>query len=125
MRTSKQDLIWNGHGSHRMPGTTTPKRIRVARVQCSVSDCTRTRVCRLYCKLHYNRWLRHGDPLIVLPAYRLGPQPNENPEHKNRKVRFTPRLWKRWLRRKQERDPHAPVLREGINQMRGMLEKRT
>lgn len=39
---------------------------------CSYEDCTRRRYCRGWCRRHYDRWLRHGDPGIChnphLPA---------------------------------------------------------
>ena len=35
---------------------------------CSVGGCSRPWKARLLCKLHYDRWLRHGDPLkVVVP----------------------------------------------------------
>lgn len=33
---------------------------------CSVSDCTNRHLARGWCKKHYHRWYRHGDPLFVL-----------------------------------------------------------
>src|SRR5699024_862664 len=33
--------------------------------QCSIEECDRPYEAKGYCKLHYNRWSRWGDPLIV------------------------------------------------------------
>lgn len=42
-------------------------RVSIWRV-CSVEDCERRAVCRGWCSMHYQRWHRHGDPLVVLPT---------------------------------------------------------
>lgn len=39
----------------------------MAQVTCSVARCDRIHYARGWCKMHYSRWRRHGDPLIVLP----------------------------------------------------------
>ncbi len=31
---------------------------------CSISDCGRGPYCRGWCKKHYDRWYKHGDPLV-------------------------------------------------------------
>ena len=31
---------------------------------CSISRCRKPIYCRLWCRMHYTRWLRHGDPLV-------------------------------------------------------------
>lgn len=36
--------------------------------ECNLSDCSRKHVARGYCKLHYRRFMEHGDPLINKPA---------------------------------------------------------
>lgn len=38
---------------------------------CLVIDCDRTRYCRGWCRLHYQRWQRHGDPTGRYVAARL------------------------------------------------------
>jgi hypothetical protein len=35
---------------------------------CSIDDCERTSYARTWCRLHYHRWRRQGDPLKVIPA---------------------------------------------------------
>lgn len=34
-------------------------------MDCSVGDCTDPLYCKGYCRIHYNRWRKHGDPLYV------------------------------------------------------------
>lgn len=34
---------------------------------CTVQDCGRVHFCRGYCRMHWLRWYRHGDPLANLP----------------------------------------------------------
>jgi len=42
---------------------------------CSINGCDRPRrSSRGWCKVHYNKWLRHGDPLVTLPP---GVRPSE------------------------------------------------
>lgn len=33
---------------------------------CSLEDCDRVHCARGWCRKHYERWKRHGDPLITL-----------------------------------------------------------
>lgn len=33
---------------------------------CEVAGCSERHFCRGYCKRHYDRWKRHGDPLVCL-----------------------------------------------------------
>jgi len=33
-----------------------------AQLSCALADCDSPRWCREWCRLHYNRWLRFGDP---------------------------------------------------------------
>ena len=43
--------------------------------QCSVEKCERPSKARTWCSLHYTRWRRNGDPLIVFPrGWRGGPK---------------------------------------------------
>jgi hypothetical protein len=37
-------------------------------VFCAVEGCDRSAAARGFCAMHYLRWWRHGDPLVVLPA---------------------------------------------------------
>lgn len=39
---------------------------------CSIPDCARPWHCKEWCKMHYQRWSRHGDPMIA--KYRLAPR---------------------------------------------------
>lgn len=34
-------------------------------MECSVDECTGQHYCKGYCRMHYVRWRRHGDPLIT------------------------------------------------------------
>lgn len=40
---------------------------------CAIPDCSRSVVARGWCSMHWQRWNKHGDPLIVLPP--KGPPP--------------------------------------------------
>lgn len=33
---------------------------------CSVDDCSKKHFCKGFCKLHFDRWHRHGSPFVVL-----------------------------------------------------------
>jgi hypothetical protein len=33
---------------------------------CGIAECSRKHYARGWCKLHYNRWARHGDPTVCL-----------------------------------------------------------
>lgn len=37
---------------------------------CTIPDCQRAASTRSWCKTHYKRWQRHGDPLTMLAADR-------------------------------------------------------
>lgn len=43
-------------------GTGTPQKC------CVVAECGRAAHCRGYCRRHYTRWVRHGDPLAGAPC---------------------------------------------------------
>jgi hypothetical protein len=46
----------------------------MARIVCSVEDCDRTNIAaRGYCRKHYLRFWRHGDPTVVLRVRDNGP----------------------------------------------------
>lgn len=36
-----------------------------SRPACSVDDCERPNYSRGFCRMHYSRWKRHGDPIVV------------------------------------------------------------
>jgi hypothetical protein len=37
--------------------------------RCAIADCLKPWFCRDWCEMHYYRWKRHGDPLIVRRAF--------------------------------------------------------
>lgn len=42
------------------------------KVECSITDCDTTVYARGWCKRHYSRWNRLGDPLRVITPVRAG-----------------------------------------------------
>lgn len=42
--------------------------IRPPGLLCAVEGCERSQESNVYCKLHYERWRKHGDPLVVKTA---------------------------------------------------------
>jgi hypothetical protein len=69
------------------------------------------------CTRHYQRWLKNGDPSVLIR------QPTPPP---NRHFHFTPEIWQKWLvRRNEQGDERSKRLREGIEHMRRMLEARS
>lgn len=68
-----------------------------------------------YCRKHYKRFWKHGDPFRVKP--RIMPHGGRN----NHRIVFTPKLWAKWLSREH---PHAAHLREGIDRFRRELAER-
>lgn len=44
---------------------------------CSIEDCSTPSHCRGWCRMHYNRWLRHGDPGPAAPQF-IGGDPKAN-----------------------------------------------
>src|SRR5260221_680223 len=38
----------------------------MSRLPCSIEGCERQYFAKGFCKLHYDRWYRHGDPLVLL-----------------------------------------------------------
>lgn len=33
---------------------------------CAIEECDRNKYCRGWCKMHYTRWLTHGDPAVSM-----------------------------------------------------------
>lgn len=54
------------------------RRCVVAESLCKVEKCERTPFCRGWCKLHYQRWYRHGEPGDAAPRYVRHPSPEES-----------------------------------------------
>jgi hypothetical protein len=52
----------------------------MAEAICSIVDCERPVVARGWCSMHWQRWRRHGDPLVVLPH----PGPRTDPAERFR-----------------------------------------
>lgn len=40
---------------------------------CDVEGCARPHNCKGFCRTHYLRFARHGDPLVVLPKWKRPP----------------------------------------------------
>jgi hypothetical protein len=40
----------------------------VTKPTCSIADCDSPRIIRGWCRLHYQRWRNHGDPMYVRPS---------------------------------------------------------
>ena len=36
--------------------------------QCSIDGCSKAAHCKTWCPMHYQRWRKHGDPSLVMPA---------------------------------------------------------
>jgi hypothetical protein len=55
--------------SNELGCVTMPRRLVLA---CSIKGCSRPRKSHGWCEMHYYRWRRHGDPLVVIkPRKRL------------------------------------------------------
>jgi hypothetical protein len=87
-------------------------------MNCSIPNCGKPVNCKGMCKMHYMRVHRNGDP--------GGAQPTKDsqPFVPNRHIRFTPKLWRKWLSTRTP-DKHTLRLREGIHDMRRALETKT
>ena len=44
---------------------------------CAVADCGRVRFCKGFCRVHYERWKRHGDPSVCLKRMSARGQPRK------------------------------------------------
>lgn len=40
---------------------------------CQVEGCLNTYLCKGYCSMHYQRWVKHGDPNVRLVGYNTDP----------------------------------------------------
>ena len=60
-----------GRGQHLLGG------VDVAESICSIVGCDDPVVARSWCNRHYRRWLRRGDPNVVLPKRSVGSRPRE------------------------------------------------
>lgn len=50
---------------------------RLSKPTCSLAECGRPYHCKNFCRMHYNRYVRHGDPLVV--KYKQGAVSNNAP----------------------------------------------
>lgn len=60
---------------------------------CSVPGCARKHKGHGWCKLHYDRWRRHGDPLGVATGYQRGPKKRPTGERFWAKVAKSDGCW--------------------------------
>jgi hypothetical protein len=49
----------------------------MAKTTCTIDGCDRPSLCRGWCSLHYNRWQRHGDPLVTTRTPPIDPDATE------------------------------------------------
>lgn len=60
---------------------------------CSIEGCENKRITRGWCKKHYTRWQRHGDPTQARVAVRASRPPRPAPERFWEKVDFSGDCW--------------------------------
>lgn len=57
---------------------------------CSIEGCDNEALCRGWCRTHYKRWKRHGDPMITVRAHGLSKTPTWKSWRQMRKRCLTP-----------------------------------
>ena len=64
---------------------------------CSIDGCERSVAARSYCRKHYGRWRKHGDPFVLL-IHSRGECSVDGCSDITRKAGYCQNHWRRWVR---------------------------